>query len=844
MSYENRGYRPRQEGGRHRHGGRGGNYNRRDDRRNYNHRGPYERPPERSKEDELEDIEIRLKGLIIKIGDKFTPELQVNLTKMRNILDNDYSKYPDTVQNTLAACVCELPAKAPIYGTLIGLLNVSRNDIVAKLMAHFNMLFTNMLAESNWFKVKQFLRFYGELVNANVVTPTAYANLLLEVLADLDETNQLCKRLDSIVYTVLSTLPWCARELNERSSHEFDQILRKIEIYMQRRDSSNRLKLLSSYSDERFGDRKEEPLTHIWSLIQELQGKSWKLSLIPKPYRWFDVEFSSALQHELPKAILPAHQDSTEYLTPAPTFKMLVNDEGVTLPVVPQHDSIEYFILQELMADTIFLYEVNRKDCAKYLLNLPHNCEARYFKRSSDSDEPMEEDEDEEEPGWSISDLLVETVFAHMLRLPSSDFRQVFYASVIIELCRVDGSKFPMALGRGVKTLYDRLDKMDVECINRLYSWFSHHLSNFGFQWDWQAWEGAITMNPLSQQFCFLKEVLEKEIRLSYYDRIKSMLPENFHIFLSESAPSPQFKYSDKADPSHEKSKTIIDSLRTKKNVEEVREMLSKYKDEAASEGKGEVEQQSYIRELFVQSLLLVGSKSFSHILNVVERYLDVLRFLNSTPEGRLHTVQILASFWEHNTQFMCILLDKLLNYRVIDPTSVITWVFEENQLKYAGRSFIWEILKNTLGKVNSRVTQVKSKLDSLQSVHETNKAKRAELEATEMTEAEEQQELDSIRIVENSLATVTRERKEVFLLVCQKFVGTLKSIDTTAPDQALIFWWVSGWYKEILRVNYKECKGFIATLETLVFTPDLDERILDIFYEAKKLTEQDDLLV
>ncbi|KAG1462785.1 hypothetical protein G6F56_005438 [Rhizopus delemar] len=351
-------------------------------------------------------------------------------------------------------------------------------------------------------------------------------------------------------------------------------------------------------------------------------------------------------------------------------------------------------------------------------------------------------------------------------------------------------------------------------------------------------------MDSLAPQSCFVREVLEKEIRLSYYERIKSMIPENLHTLIPETAPSPHFKFNNTDDPLNAKSKVIIDSLRTKKSVEEVRDLLSKNKEDAATEGKTEIEQQSYVRELFIQSLLLVGSKSFSHILNVVERYLDVLRFLNSTPEGRLHTVQILASFWKDNTQFMCILLDKLLNYRVIDPTSVISWIFEESQFGCAGRSFIWEILKNTLGKVNSRVAQVKTKLDSLQSVHETNKAKRTESEATEMTEAEEQQELDSIRIVENSLATVTRERKEVFLLVCQKFAGALQSIDTTTSDQELVYWWISGWYREILRVNYKECKGFIATLETLVFTPDLDKRTLDIFNEVKKLTEQDDLLV
>jgi len=34
---------------------------------------------------------------------QITPDLQVNLTKMKNILDNDYSKYPTTVQDTLKA---------------------------------------------------------------------------------------------------------------------------------------------------------------------------------------------------------------------------------------------------------------------------------------------------------------------------------------------------------------------------------------------------------------------------------------------------------------------------------------------------------------------------------------------------------------------------------------------------------------------------------------------------------------------------------------------------------------------------------------------------------------------
>lgn len=47
-------------------------------------------------------------------------------------------------------------------------------------------------------------------------------------------------------------------------------------------------------------------------------------------------------------------------------------------------------------------------------------------------------------------------------------------------------------------------------------------------------------------------------------------------------------------------------------------------------------------------------------------------------------------------------------------------------------RSFIWEILKNTLSKVNSRVVQVKAKLDEVQVQYDENKLKREETEMTE----------------------------------------------------------------------------------------------------------------
>ncbi|KAI9022822.1 armadillo-type protein [Phycomyces nitens] len=849
MSYDSRSYRPRQEGNRHRGSG-GGRYNNGgDDRRGYRNNN---RAPSPTKDDEVEDIEVRLKSLIIKIGDKISPELQVNLNKMKNILDNDYSKYPETVQDTLKACISDIPAKAPVYGILIGLLNLSNHESVAKLMETFNQLLKETIESSNWFKLKQILRFYGELVNANVILPSAYILILNNLLAVLDEPNAIRDRVDCVIYIILSTLPWSMKELNERESDGLAQVMSKIDAYMQKRGEVPPLRILQHYrsGDTRFEEK--DPLVHLWSLIQGLLSKGGDVPLLPKPFRWFDDELKSALQHDIPQFVLPPHSDNVKYFGPQRILKVLVDENGKALVAVPDHDGLDYFILNDVIADTIQVFESNRKECAKYLLGIAQSFEPGFISATiATPDNGTEEDAMEEDTaGWNLSDLLVEAIFSQMLKLPTPPFRLVFYSCIVTELCRTEISTFPRALGRIVKALFNRMQDLDAECVSRLWCWFSHHLSNFGFQWDWKSWEHTLTLDQMHPQACFIRETLEKEIRLSYYERIKTTIPEEFAPLFPAVAPGPDFEFKDPTHPLHLQAKLVIDSLRAKKTVEEVREILNNFKAEQAKLGLDETAQLNSVRQLFVQCLLLVGSKSFSHVLNVVERYLEVMRYVNSTPEGRLHTVQIVSSFWKNNTQFLGILLDKLLNYRVIDPTSVISWTFEPEQLENAGRAYPWEILKNTLNKVVSRVVQVRLKLESYQELHAENEAKRQSTGLTEMAQAEAQQELDTLRIVDNSLTTVTREQKEVFMVIYQKFVNTLQEllVACTAraqdPNTHWTYWWVFGWYTEMLRLYQKECSGFLVTLETLVFTPNIDPRIISVFEDVKTMNEEETLPV
>lgn len=211
-------------------------------------------------------------------------------------------------------------------------------------------------------------------------------------------------------------------------------------------------------------------------------------------------------------------------------------------------------------------------------------------------------------------------------------------------------------------------------------------------------------MEPLHPQLCFIRETLEKEVRLSYYDRVKTTLPEKIAELMASEPPAPSQDLLSAEHPHNAAAKQLLGMLRQKKDTEDLNGVLAEVRNREIENGSTKEYADEVARDIFVQSVLLLGAKSFSHVLNVIERYvhlslimfrhrmltqhrcLDVLRGLNQNPAERLHTVRIISRFWKSNTQLLGILLDKFMNYRIIDPTSIISWVFESEQVVQVGR--------------------------------------------------------------------------------------------------------------------------------------------------------------
>ena len=131
-------------------------------------------------------------------------------------------------------------------------------------------------------------------------------------------------------------------------------------------------------------------------------------------------------------------------------------------------------------------------------------------------------------------------------------------------------------------------------------------------------------MAPDSGKFLFVQELLDHCVRLSYHERMERSLTQESPLFaLMPPAPLPVQTHT-KAPEGEDAERTVgqsfaekfMECLRLKQSEVELKIAIVAFREEYAD--NPEVEK--ICREVVLESVLLLGSKSFSHALNVLER--------------------------------------------------------------------------------------------------------------------------------------------------------------------------------------------------------------------------------
>ncbi|KAE8211404.1 hypothetical protein CF327_g4840 [Tilletia walkeri] len=471
---------------------------------------------------------------------------------------------------------------------------------------------------------------------------------------------------------------------------------------------------------------------------------------------------------------------------------------GETVPVFNTPASV---ILRSIISDIIDLYEINRKEATTLLVELPKWFRLGTFLPSKaevgvqpdwglfgsgDEDSWKVAVTGEKEGGFSLEEVLIESILSTLLRLPTSPHKSLYYISLLREIVHSCPSTVAPVIGKTVRRFYSATQRgeVDVEVLRRFADWFSVHLSNFGFMWPWAEWVKDLDIPPNHPRRALIRRVLELELRLSYYDRIMDTLPAEMQegIFPDEE-PSPAFTYEPQSHALHSHASEILRAIRAKATHPVVDTQLESLRRDIIVPSGSDVppmdidgvqsnklmlsdpDAEKVQRDVFIQCLLLAGSRSFSHFLNVVERYHSVLRQLSSNPNARLAMLGAASRFWARSPQWTLIVFDKLLQYRIVEPADVITFVFHppteldvvtQGSGNEVGSSFSkttevtvnvpaegtaanstterlrdwstfgwWEVVKLTVEKVNGRVDQLQARLATNEKNDEADKERK-----------------------------------------------------------------------------------------------------------------------
>lgn len=274
--------------------------------------------------------------------------------------------------------------------------------------------------------------------------------------------------------------------------------------------------------------------------------------------------------------------------------------------------------------------------------------------------------------------------------------------------------------------LFERLNTMKTSCIERFVKWFSYHLSNFQFTWAWQDWISCLDENPESPKIKFIRETLQRCMRLSFHQRVIDFVPEQFYK-LVPNKPSPVYKFED-ADPplfGSEYAQLLTKKIRERSAPEELLRVLntvpnpSKEDQASASASSSSVANQSSADltysmvqiDLFSSSLLWVGSKSFTHSFVSLAKYHSLFKILIETEEQQIQVLKSMYDIWQNHQQMMVVLVDKLVKTQIVECSAVANWIFSSELSSELTNFYVWEILTSTIEKMNRQVDKYHNEL-------------------------------------------------------------------------------------------------------------------------------------
>ncbi|KAM9214294.1 nuclear cap-binding protein subunit 1 isoform 2-T4 [Leptosomus discolor] len=359
-----------------------------------------------------------------------------------------------------------------------------------------------------------------------------------------------------------------------------------------------------------------------------------------------------------------------------------------------------------------------------------------------------------------------------------------------------------------------------------------------------KTWSDCLTQDLEKPKPKFVREVLEKCMRLSYHQRIIDIVPASFSV-LSPANPVCIYKYGDESNrslPGYTVALCLTIAIKNKASNEEIFSILKDVPNPNQDDDDDEGFTFNPLKiEVFVQTLLHLAAKSFSHSFSALAKFHEVFKTLAESDEGKLHVLRVVYEVWKNHPQMIAVLVDKMIRTQIVDCAAVANWIFSSELAHDFTRFYIWEILHSTIRKMNKHVLKIHKELEEtkarLARQHKRRDSDDDDDDDDRSSDREDGPLEEQIERLQEKVESAQSEQKNLFLVIFQRFIMLLTEhlvrcetggIDVFTP-----------WYKscierlqQIFLQHHQIIQQYMVTLENLLFTAELDHHILAVFQQ------------
>ncbi|KKY25551.1 putative cap binding protein [Phaeomoniella chlamydospora] len=632
----------------------------------------------------------------------------------RLVADN----YFDTdVTNTFVGLVIQMtleqPLKIPFIAAIVLHANTHKPDLALEVLAKAGETTQKYIDTGAWREVKLLLRLFAclqGLFDGDGVFP------ILEDLFARAVDLQTASSEDALglelVKVILYTIPYVMASSATGFEAQASGLLDRTDVIASTPHTFENLVDPFYSGDTEDSSTPQSALGLLQKLLQDESTNGWELPCLPRPWKVPTQEgeedlLPTATKQTLPKIVVPENVPTG----PNPIFPQVwlsvYSDQDVE--TVPPPTDITAFLVRDSLTDTINILDYNRNATARFLIDVDCFFTPNTFvKRGTPFDKLKDIAGDR--PTWKPEDVAVDAAFSQLFQLPVAEHKLIYYHSILTEACKLAPAAIAPSLGRAIRYLYRNFDKLDLELAERFLDWFAHHLSNFGFTWKWTEWVDDVQLSEVHPKKAFIVSALDKEIRLSFAQRIKGTLPEPYQALISEekAKDTPDFKFANEATAFAPEGNQLAALIRSKSSNDEIEPIIQSI--EAQAKSMNTIDPLLASTDAFVTAICYIGSKSLSHLLSCIERNKDRLLSIGSqSPAARRQIITSVMDYWRDQPGVGINIVDKLLNYTIINPISVVEWalVYHSSHGTNLSVSHIYEMISSTVGKVTNRVRQI-----------------------------------------------------------------------------------------------------------------------------------------